>query len=149
MKKLIFVVGLVLTAVFLFYAAGTGIYSASTAVAQEKKGEMKQMGNKDLDKVRSELGEAKKKLAREDNYSCCISPSCNFCALAMNMCPCGNNVSKGDPVCGECKGGWMTGYGAIEGIKAEDVKTMPPDKMKMAYEMRAKMMLMSKSPKKK
>lgn len=149
MKNLIFVVGLVLTSLILLYVASTGSGITSAAIAQEKKGEMKQTGNKHLDKVRSELGDAKKELAKEDKYSCCISPSCNFCALAMDMCPCGNNVSKGDPVCGECKGGWMTGYGAIDGVKPEEVKTMPPDKMKMAYEMRAKKMLTSKGTQKK
>lgn len=149
MKRLMYIIGLVLVAALVLFVTSPGIFDVSTASAQQKKGEMKQMGNKDLNKVRAELGAAKIKLAKEDKYSCCISPSCNFCAIAMDMCPCGNNVTKGDPVCGECQGGWMSGYGAIEGIKAENVKMMPPDKMKMAYEMRAKMMLMSKGSSKK
>jgi len=102
----------------------------------------------EMDQARVQLQSAKEKLAKDGKYSCCISPSCNFCAVAMNMCPCGMNVTKGQPVCGECKGGWMSGFGAIPDVKPEDVKMMPPDKAKMGYEMKAKMMNMAKEMKK-
>ena len=132
----------------------TGFTATLVGEPQEKKqkkemgGEMKMVMSPELDQARAQLQAAKEKLAKDNKYSCCISPSCNFCAIAMNMCPCGMNVTKGEPVCGECKGGWMAGFGAIPDVKPEDVKMMPPDKAKMGYEMKAKMMNMAKEMKK-
>ncbi|MBI4547013.1 MAG: heavy-metal-associated domain-containing protein [Ignavibacteriae bacterium] len=129
----------------------TGFSASLAEPSQEKKGkaEMEMPSSAEFDEARAKLQTGKEKLAKDGKYSCCISPSCNFCAIAMNMCPCGMNVTKGEPVCGECKGGWMAGYGAIPDIKPENVKMMPPDKAKMGYEMRAKMMKMTKEMKEK
>jgi len=41
------------------------------------------------------------------------------------QCPCGLNVVEGNPVCHECKGGWLVGDGAIEDIDPEEVEAMP------------------------
>ncbi|MBI4546537.1 MAG: heavy-metal-associated domain-containing protein [Ignavibacteriae bacterium] len=129
----------------------TGFSASLAEPPQEKKdkAEMEMPSSSEFDEARAKLQAGKEKLAKDGKYSCCISPSCNFCAIAMNMCPCGMNVTKGEPVCGECKGGWMSGYGAIPDIKPENVKIMPPDKAKMGYEMRAKMMNMAKPTKEK
>ncbi len=127
--------------------------TASVAFAQEKKmeqkgmGDMKMMGNKQLDKVRADLDAEKKKLAKDGQYSCCNAPACDMCALDMNMCPCRTNLKKGEGVCEQCKGGWMAGHGDVEGVKAEDVKSMPAEMSKMGYDMRAKMMMMGKEMK--
>ena len=130
--------------------------SRSVAIAQEKKmemkqdmGQMKMMQNKKLDKVRGDLDAEKSKLAKDGQYSCCIAPMCDMCALDMNMCPCRTNLKKGEGVCEQCKGGWMSGHGDVEGVKAEDVKPMSPEMSKMGYDMRAKMMMMGKEKKKK
>ncbi len=91
----------------------------------------------DLDKIRADLKAAKRNLAREGKYSCCIAPSCDFCALTAGECPCGDNLAEGKPVCHECKGGWEAGHGSIEDVKAEEVKSLHPDKAKMMYKMKA------------
>ena len=62
--------------------------------------------------------------ARSGNYTCCINPPCEFCAVHMAMCPCGKNLAAGKPVCRECKGGWDVGEGRVQGVNAGDVKGM-------------------------
>ena len=93
---------------------------------------------KALNDIRTKLKETKRALTREGEYSCCIAPSCDFCAIAVGSCPCNDNLSNNDPVCHECKGGWQAGLGVVEGVKAEDVKTPPAEMTKMMYEARAK-----------
>jgi hypothetical protein len=91
-----------------------------------------------MDEVRAKLKDAKRSLAREGKYSCCISPSCDFCALSVDKCPCNENLSNGDPVCHECKGGWQAGHGVVEGVNPADVKAVPAEMSKMMYDQRAK-----------
>lgn len=91
-----------------------------------------------LDTIRAQLKDAKRSLAREGKYACCISPPCDFCALSVDKCPCNENLSKGDPVCHECKGGWQAGYGIVEGVNPADVKAVPGEMSKMMYDQRAK-----------
>ncbi len=93
---------------------------------------------KALDEIRTRLKETKRALSREGEYSCCIAPSCDFCAISVGSCPCNENLSNKDPVCHECKGGWQAGLGVVEGVKAENVKTPPSKTTKMMYETRAK-----------
>ncbi len=82
----------------------------------------------DLVGVKAELG----------MYSCCINPSCSFCALATGMCPCGDGAAAGgDGVCGECLLAWQAGQGNIPGVNADDVKPMSGDMLQMMYEARA------------
>lgn len=68
-----------------------------------------------------DLVEAKKELTRELEYMCCIKPACNFCALAEAQCSCSDTLES-EGVCGECKGGWEAGAGAVASVKAADVK---------------------------
>ena len=84
----------------------------------------------DLVGVKSELG----------MYSCCINPSCSFCALATGMCPCGDGAANGEGVCGECLLGWQAGQGNIPGVNADDVNPMSGDMLQMMYEARAESM---------
>lgn len=148
MKKIFMALGVAVLIAFAFYLLQQpdAKFTASTAFAQEKKmekkegmGEMKMMENKELDKIRQDLKAAKRKLAKEGHYSCCNAPTCDQCTIAMNMCPCRNNLKKGDPVCGECADGWSVGHGDLEGVDASTVKRMPHDMMKGAYDLRAKM----------
>lgn len=131
---------------FLAFLIATALLSVPFVLAQQKKAEKKEMGTQmkmvmspEMDKIRAQLKAAKEKLGKEGNYSCCNAPSCDFCAIAMNMCPCGMNVVKGEPVCGECADGWTVGHGAVEGVDPAKVKREPHDMMKMGYDMRAKM----------
>ena len=148
MKRTALTVGVVLLVAFgLFVLQGPGSsLSPSVAAAQEKKTEMKQdmgqmkmMENKTLDKIRGELKAEKSILAKAGHYNCCNAPTCDECAIAMNMCPCRDNLKKGDPVCGQCAGGWEAGFGDVEGVDASKVTRMSGDMLKMANDMRAKM----------
>ncbi|HLF14764.1 MAG TPA: heavy metal-associated domain-containing protein [Bacteroidota bacterium] len=93
--------------------------------------------NAKLDDIRARLTKIKNGLMVEGKYSCCIAPSCDFCALAMNGCPCGDNLAKGKPVCNECKGGWTAGYGTMPDIDPKTVKALPDEEMKKMYKNRS------------
>ncbi len=149
MRKIVLTIGVLLLVGFALYVIQQPAVKSNTpiAFAQEKKmekkegmaGEMKMMENKELDKIRKDLKAAKAKLAKAGQYSCCNAPPCDFCAIAMNMCPCGTNVVKGEAVCGECADGWSVGHGAIPDVDPAKVKREPHDMLKMGYDMRAKM----------
>ena len=105
-------------------ATSLAFVSATTNAPQfEKLAQIRQ----DLVEVKAELG----------MYSCCIAPSCNFCALATGMCPCGDRARQGEGVCGECLLGWHAGQGSIAGINAEDVTGMEGRILDMMYRQRA------------
>ncbi len=87
-----------------------------------------------LSQIREDLKQVKGELGM---YSCCLEPSCGFCALAMGMCPCGDRLKNGDGVCGECLLGWAAGQGNIAGINPEDVKPMQGRMLGMMYRQRA------------
>lgn len=87
-----------------------------------------------LTKVREDLVAVKAELGM---YSCCIDPSCNFCALATGMCPCGDNVDRPTGVCGECLLGWKAGQGNIAGVNPDDVQPMSGEMLEMMYRQRA------------
>jgi hypothetical protein len=67
----------------------------------------------------------KKAATAKGTYSCCLKQACDFCALKMGECPCRTNLQKKMAVCNECKGGWHAGDGAVPGVNANDVQTMP------------------------
>src|SRR5438874_8181982 len=75
-------------------------------------------------RLHAELERVSQAAARKGQYNCCISPPCEFCAVHMAKCPCGNMLAAGKPVCRECMGGWHVGEGRVTGVKAEDVKAM-------------------------
>jgi hypothetical protein len=62
---------------------------------------------------------------KEGKYMCCLKHPCDYCALKMGQCPCGQHAASDQPVCNECKGGWYAGDGAIPGKTADQIKTMP------------------------
>jgi hypothetical protein len=104
----------------------------------------KKQPSENLDKIRSDLKQVKRDLARQGNYACCISPSCDHCAIAVGKCTCNENLASGKPVCYDCKGGWVGGYGVIDGVNARDVQVTPPEMTKMMYDARAKNYLKKK-----
>ena len=67
----------------------------------------------------------KEAAVEEGRINCCLKHPCSQCFAVMGGCPCAENLAKGEPVCHECKGGWIAGDGALEGIEAEDVPVMP------------------------
>lgn len=86
-------------------------------------------------KLHSELEKVTVAAAKKGNYTCCIAPPCEFCAVHVAACPCGKNLAAGKPVCRECKGGWAVGEGRVQGVKAENVKGMSAGQvMKMMKE---------------
>ena len=75
-----------------------------------------------LESVHAALEELKSELANEGKYSCCVFPSCNWCALHEGQCACYPNVEANMEVCPGCGLGWHNGNGMVEGFTAEDVK---------------------------
>jgi hypothetical protein len=90
--------------------------------------------------ARRALEEHRQALAKDRVHSCCIQPSCAFCQIAADGCPCGKHLAAGEPVCPECWGGWQAGYGHLEDVEPAKVKIVPKDKLKMLYEMKEKAM---------
>lgn len=127
--------------------AGSGPADAARHEAAVQKDAAGPASNAQLDDIRARLAKVKNGLMMEGKYACCISPSCDFCAMAVNGCPCGENLSKGKPVCGECKGGWTAGHGTMPDIDPKDVKTIPDADVKKMYESRAKLIKASKPAK--
>ena len=110
-------------------AAACLLVAAADASAHDPKG--KKLGatkaQADLDAGRASMDAAKKKLAAAGNYSCCTKPSCDTCARVNGSCACAENVKAGKGACGECVEGWKAGRGAVDGVKADDVKLLASD----------------------
>lgn len=87
--------------------------------------QMRDMRSKEVKSAANLLMKEKQKLIEEGKYDCCLRHPCDQCLLSIGICPCGENASKGKPVCHECKGGWYAGDGAIPGKTANEIKTMP------------------------
>lgn len=73
-------------------------------------------------KARMLLDEAKKALAQEGKYNCCIKDPCDRCALDHQSCDCSDDVKAGKAVCPDCYAGWQRGDGIVPGVKASKVK---------------------------
>lgn len=111
---------------------GTG--KSQIAVAQEKQEKAKPQPTKEeeqIKKIHKDIDKVKAELMKTQKYGCCINPGCDFCPLAVAMCPCMINAAKKQPVCPECKAGWVSGQGQIPGLKNEDIKSFPDDTLKM------------------
>jgi predicted Zn-ribbon and HTH transcriptional regulator len=127
---------LLLLSAIVFIAAS----HANAQQMQGMEGKMEMVKSPEMNKIRSDLKKTKSKLAKKGHYACCNKPTCDFCGISMNSCQCGDNVRSGKGgVCGECKGGWKAGYGAIPGKTADEIKMVTPEEAKMGYGMRAKM----------
>lgn len=76
--------------------------------------------------AREAMNTAKRTLAGEGRYACCITGGCDSCALAAD-CPCGSNLASANPdrksgVCGECLDGWHAGHGSFQGVELAELK---------------------------
>lgn len=77
----------------------------------KKAQEAKKRG--DVAAYRAALAEAKKIMAAEERYSCCIKGGCDECAMEKG-CPCGADLFEGKGVCQECLKGIHAGQGRYE-----------------------------------
>ncbi len=120
----------VLTVLFVVSSFGAGmlVLAQQNAVSPEQLEMMqKMMMNRPaaMKEAGQTIQDQKTQAISEGNYSCCLRHSCDYCALNMGQCPCRPNLQRGMAVCNECKGGWHAGDGAVAGIDADDVTTMP------------------------
>ena len=101
--------------------------AASLAIAHEgpKKPQKPTKAKEDLKQAKAHLDAAKKQLAAEGKYSCCVKPGCNLCITTEGSCSCAEKAAKGLGVCGECYGGWKAGRGEVKGVKKSDIKLAP------------------------
>ncbi len=90
----------------------------------DNKPKKKSAAAAELKSARAKLDAAKKKLASQGKYSCCVKPSCDTCARRNGSCKCAANVAAGKGACGECQGGWLAGRGAIPGVDPKSVKLL-------------------------
>lgn len=95
----------------------------------------------DLKRARTAMDNLKKRLTQEGNYGCCIGKplqsktvGCDLCARTHGSCNCGENLTKGQGVCGECYGGWKSGKGhpAFPKSAAKNLKILPADKQSIS-----------------
>ena len=76
-----------------------------------------------LAESKEKLKEAKRSLAQEGKYDCCIEDECDYCALHEGSCSCASDLKKGEHVCLDCYAGWQQGKGDVPNIKKENVTT--------------------------
>lgn len=74
--------------------------------------------NPKLQQIRQDLQKLKAELAEKGEYNCCIKNLCNWCAIYMGHCPCGEIVTvKGnEKSCPECAAAWNRKRGNIPGV---------------------------------
>jgi len=98
----------------------------------------------ELQLARDALLDAKRALAGERRFFCCIRGGCNQCAHEKD-CPCGSDLASAAPapqsraavasttqrkgVCGDCLDGWHSGHGAFRGIELAEVQLALMDSM--------------------
>lgn len=71
--------------------------------------------------IQAQLDALKADLAASGNYSCCVRPSCNECAINSGECHCSRVVAANGPCCGECTQAWIEGRGIVEGVDREQI----------------------------
>ena len=92
-----------------------------TAEKQQTVAENSEAAQK-IHQAQSLLAEAKRDLAQDGKYNCCIKDPCDRCALDHQSCPCGDEVKKGKAVCPDCYAGWQRGDGIVKGVDPKKVK---------------------------
>src|SRR3989304_4736274 len=75
-----------------------------------------------VSQARSLLDGAKKLLAADGKYGCCMKEPCDECALGHQNCKCAEDLKAGKGVCSQCYGGWQRGDGAVPGIDTKKVE---------------------------
>ncbi|MBI4263603.1 MAG: hypothetical protein HY657_04455 [Acidobacteria bacterium] len=119
---------LLVLAVAAFLGSAFQVLAQQSAVTPEQMEMMKKMMmNRPAAMARADesIQAQKKQAASQGRYGCCLKQACDHCALKMGECPCGMNLRNKMAVCNECKGGWHAGDGAVPGVNANDVTTLP------------------------
>ncbi|GEM_PF-1708929 len=77
-----------------------------------------------LIQIREDLEAYKAKLRKEEKYFCCIKNDCNWCAIHMGHCPCGDLVmEKGvEKSCPDCAAAWNKKQGKIPGVDPDAIQ---------------------------
>jgi hypothetical protein len=90
-----------------------------------------------LKQARGLMDAAKRQLAAQGKYSCCIKAptgaktmGCDLCAKENGSCRCGINLAAGKGVCGECLAGWKAGRGMTPGVNAMSVTLLASPQQK-------------------
>jgi hypothetical protein len=110
-----------------FWAAALACALAATAHEGGHKNLGPTKAAPDLKLAREAMAAAKRKLAADGRYSCCVKPSCSLCARVNGSCDCGANVQAGRGACGECLGGWKAGRGSVTGVDTDAVVLLTAD----------------------
>ena len=79
--------------------------------------------NPQLIVIRERLDKLKAELKSKGMYNCCIKNDCNWCALYMGHCPCGQLVSEkgNEKSCPECAAAWNRKQGKVPGVDADAI----------------------------
>lgn len=79
--------------------------------------------NPQLIAIREQLDNLKEELKSKGRYNCCIKNDCNWCALYMGHCPCGQLVSEkgNEKSCPECAAAWNRKQGKVPGVDADAI----------------------------
>ncbi|MBI1756441.1 MAG: hypothetical protein HYR64_04960 [Fimbriimonas ginsengisoli] len=101
------------------------LVGASLVFAWQGDMKMKDMRSAAGKKAAAGVAKEKARQVKKGMYGCCLKHSCDFCAMHMGNCECGEMATMDQPVCNECKGGWAAGDGRIAGKSADAIKTMP------------------------
>ena len=114
----------------VFIALVTGVISLAFNASANNAGDAKQQ----IQAARAALKDAKHTLG--ETMDCCMEPACDFCALAIEKCPCGANIKAGKPICGNCADGWEAGRGDVPNIDKSKIKRYTPEIAKMMFDKR-------------
>jgi len=117
----------------ILVAAVTFLTSGAWAHEGDKKPKKPSAASAELKAARAKLDDAKKKLAAQGKYSCCLKKSCDICARQNGSCNCAANVAAGKGACGECQEGWVAGRGGMKGIDPKSVKLLDSSHQGMVH----------------
>ena len=107
------------------------IFGACAEQKSDMPAEVKEVSFADLSfeeqhaSIVSDTETAKKGLAANGEYICCVMPASNWCLINDKHCDCVIQLGEGHSVCGECGQSWTMGRGILAGVEAEDVKWGP------------------------
>ena len=119
---------------FCVGAMAIGVWSLSAQEQQKIDPEIQRA----VQALRVQARKTTLQLMVKGKYSCCISPGCTFCTMAMGHCPCVQRLAQGESVCHTCKGGWEAGHGSVPGVKKGAVKAFEGAFLKKVFDERKK-----------
>jgi hypothetical protein len=95
------------------------VCAAASAHEGTTAGRKPTQAQKDLDRAKKTMRDAKAKLASAGKYSCCARPSCDSCARSKGRCDCAADLKAGRGVCGECYARLLTQGESEQNIKMQ------------------------------